>query len=272
MSELATTDSSTELTAEQEQQLAEIEAAAAADLRGKLSQDDLVLPMLKVGQALTEEVSAGDARPGNFINSLTGEVYEGEIELVIVDQFKGRFYKPSKDSPDTYTAGPVDVIPLNWEHPDAGKRFDESADAEEVFREKANAGEIDWGSGPPIQTTHNFVGFVVGDDSGLPVRLSLKSAATPQARKISTLLSTARSPWSNVFKLTTSEETNSANQKFYNLNAKRGRQTEPAERLAAAELYQQYKAAENIVLAGDEDAEAASKVTTPDDGSALGVD
>ena len=269
MSELATIDSSTELTPEQQQQLEALEASAAADVRSKIDQKDLVLPMLKVGQALSDEVANGDARPGNLINSLTGDVYEGEVEVVLVDTFKGRFFKPEKDSPDTYTA-PGDVMPLNWPHPDAGKPFAESSDAEEKWVEAANAGDIEWGSGPPIQTTHNFVGFIVGDDSGLPMRLSFKSAATPQARKLNTLLTTSRTPWANVYKLTTTEETNSANQRFYVPNVKRGRATKPAERLAAAQLYEELKNSE-IVLAGDEESEAPAAPEPAQDGSAIDV-
>lgn len=219
--------------------------------RSQIDRSKLVLPALKLTQSLTGEVQEGNAEPGEFINSLTGENYGSEVELVVAALFDGRFY--SSDGSNYAAQG--DVAPDNWPEEYAGKPFADIPDAEEQWKAATNANEHPWGKGPPISTTHNFVGLVVGSESTLPVRLSLMRAANPSAFKLQTLIYAARAPWDRTFILKAKREVNASNQAYFIPDVSQGGVTDPELRQAAVNLAQEFataKAAGEVELAGDE--------------------
>lgn len=65
-------------------------ASSGADGTDNIGREDTALPFLKVLQALSPEVTRGnekynkDARPGMFINSLTGELFDGETGVEVI--------------------------------------------------------------------------------------------------------------------------------------------------------------------------------------------
>lgn len=260
--DLTTTDDATgiaELSAE--------EAELAASVRGKIDRRDLILPMLKLAQGLTAEVSEGKATAGQFVNSLTGEAVDGPVELVIVDYIKGRFFSP-RDA-GTYVAF-SDVVPDNWPPEYAGQHFADLDDAEERYAERANSGAIQWGSGPPIRTTFNYVGFPV-DDPDLPVRVSLQRTSRDAARKLNTLLDTSPTPWGRVYELTAVRK-ESDNGSYYVFDVGRGRKTSEDERKIAVQLIKSIRGAANVTYHGDEETEAKPKADVPEaDPEALSV-
>lgn len=199
---------------------------------GTIDADDLVIPMLKLGQGLSREVSDGDARAGQFINSLTGEAKDGPVELVIVSYRKGRFFSPEGTS-DAYISFD-DVAPDNWPAEYAGQHFADLPDAEEQYSASANSGAIEWGSGPPIRTTFNYVGFETAEPE-LPVRISLQRTSKPTALKLNTLLRAAPAPWTFTFELSAVGRDN-AKGKFYATAVRRGRKATDAERERALGL------------------------------------
>jgi len=204
----------------QEQELA---LAVKADLE---SETDLVVPVLKVCQSLTSEVVEGHAKPGDFINSLTQENHGNEVELVIAAYQKGRFYS-DKETGRAYAAiGPV--APSSWPEEYAGKAFTEIDDAEERYRELVNADKFEWGTGPSISTTHNFIGFVAGSE--VPIRLSLMRTNNGAARKLKTMLRFAAAPWDNVFVLRTEAQRSSRNEPFQSVVVKQGGKSSPEQR------------------------------------------
>jgi len=255
---------------------AEQEAATAA-LAG-IDSNDLVLPMLKVTQQSTREVSDGSIESGHYLNALTGTDYGDTTELIAVTYFKGRLYSPDKGEPGdpdrTYLAT-EDVAPSSWPEEYAGRPFADIPEAEETWKARANDPEDDfaWGHGPPIQTTHNYVGYVPGDE-GIPVRLSLKSTATPTARKINSILSFAKAPWAAVLSLSLVRRENAKKQPYYVVEAARGRQTTADERGEAVELFNLIQRS-RVQLVGDETpstakAEARASVEKSAEG-ALGI-
>ena len=210
----------------QEQQLA---LAVKADLE---NETDLVVPVLKVCQSLTAEVVEGDAKAGDFINSLTQENFGSEVQLVVSAYQKGRFYS-DKDTGRAYAAqGPI--APDSWPEEFAGKPFTEIDEAEERFRELVNADKIEWGTGPSISTTHNFIGMVVGSE--VPVRLSLMRTNNGAARKLKTMLRFAPAPWDNVFILKTEAQRSSRNEPFQSVVVKQGGKTTAEQREAAVAI------------------------------------
>lgn len=195
---------STELAA---QESAELEAVSSDELAlsdaalADVGLDDLIVPMLKVTQPLTEEVTDGSASPGEFLNSVTGESYGENIEFIVVSYQKGRFQADKKGnilvaSPDSKGLSPK------------GVPFTEDPDAEEQYKAAVNRGEKEWGEGPPIATTHNFIGLIIQDGvlSEMPVRLSVSRASAPVARKWLTTLKFTKPLWGRHFALSIKQE------------------------------------------------------------------
>jgi hypothetical protein len=200
-----------------------------ADLDGDT---DLVVPILKICQSLTAEVVEGEAKPGDFINGLTQENFGSELEFVVAAYQKGRFYS-DKDTGRSYSTTDT-VAPDSWPEEYAGRAFTSIDDAEERFREAVDAGTIEWGSGPAISTTHNFIGLV--GESPVPVRLSLMRTSAPAARKLKTMLRFSQAFWDNVFVLKTETKRSSRNEPFQSLVVKQGGKSSPEQRQSAVQV------------------------------------
>ena len=203
--------------------------AVAADLDGDT---DLVVPVLKICQSLTAEVVEGDAKAGDFINSLTQENFGNELTYTIAAYQKGRFYA-DKDTGRSYVSSEA-IASESWPEEYAGRAFAEIDDAEERFRDAVNAGTIEWGSGPKISTTHNFIGLV--DGSPVPVRFSLMRTNAPAARKLKTMLRFSQAFWDSTFILKTEAKRSQRNEPFQALVVKQGGKTTPEQRQAAVQV------------------------------------
>lgn len=206
-------------------------------------------PILKIGQPLTREVEAGDADSGEFINTLTSEGLGNKVGFIPSYYQKGRF-AVDRDSNKSYVAfGPT--IPEAWEDlvgaEFIGTPFTEHPDAEETYKKRVNAKEIEWGKGPLISTTHNFTGLVIveplegedGEPELQPVRLSLQRVQMPAVRKWLTLKKSQRNAafWDRVYDLGT-EKKDFPRGAAYVLTVKLGRQTTAEEKASAVELAQ----------------------------------
>lgn len=229
--------------------------ALRAQQEEEFSDEDFQVPILKVGEALTKEVQDENlaAEAGDFINTLTSTSLGKQIEFIICYYQPGRF-AVDKRTKKAYVAF-SDTIPEAWADfvgdQFVGERFDEYPDAEERYKERANAGEIEWGSGPPISTTHNYTGLAVvperddleqvieGEFELQPVRLALKRTNMPAHRKINSLRRMSLRPpkelWSRVFVLRT-ERKQFASGPSHLVLPSLGRATTPAEQEAAVEL------------------------------------
>lgn len=235
----------------------------------EFDQSDFQTPILKVGQALTREVQNEEAEAGEFINTLTSEGLGNKIEFIVSFYQKGRFASDPKTD-RVYVAFTED-IPEAWAdfvgEEFVGTPFSEYPDAEETYKERVNAKEIEWGHGPLISTTHNYTGHAVisapeGSDEPdelQPVRLSLKRTDMPAVRKINTLkrASLRNKPfWDKVFELSTYKK-EFAKGVSHLVQAKLGRDTDADERAAAVELAQAVVGGR--VKANDDAVDAPSK-------------
>lgn len=233
-------------------ELAKRDEELAANALAGIQKEDLQLPVIKVTQQLSREVTDGDAESGHFVNTLTGEDLGDNIELVVCHYFRGRFYAPREGEFEgrTFVAG-GDTAPSTWPAEYAGQKFVDIPDAEETYRERVNAGDIEWGRGPKITTTHNYIGYLL-DDPGIPVRVSLMRTSAPAARKINTLISFGnRSPWNAAIKLETELRQDKQQRPFYVVKATQGRQTSADEISAAQTLALEAQNA-SFQLTGDE--------------------
>lgn len=246
------------------------EQALVESVKGRIDRSDLVLPAIKLTHSLTREVQDGDVEAGTYINSLTKQVYGDDVPFVVCGIYKGRFYS---DDTGTYVAR-GDVAPSNWPEEYAGKPFADIPDAEEQWKIQANDGG-EWGSGPPIATTHNFVGFVVGDDSDLPLRLSLMRSSKPAADKLKTLVVSLRAPWDRVFQLRVRKGLNKQQQPFYATDVASGEAISQEDRQKAVKLATEFRNAEQagtIQEAGDEPEAKAGSAKPKQREDALSVD
>lgn len=235
--------------------LSDQEQALAAAAKAEIDRSTLVLPALKLTQSLTKEVQDGDVQAGHFINSLTGEDYGDQVEIVISSLFTGRFYS---DEDNRAYAAQGEVAPDNWPEEYAGQRFVDIPDAEERWKVDTNNGDHPWGKGPPISTTHNFVGFVVAEnglEETLPVRLSLMRTNNPAAAKLKTLIYSLRAPWDRTFVLKAKKAV-SNDRPYYAVEVVQGGRVTDEQRQAAVDLassFQNAVAQGDVELAGDEE-------------------
>lgn len=207
---------STDLTTAEAAELAnldELEAQATAAARRTLADERIQVPMLSIVQGTTKNPPP-NARPGDFVNTVTGAVFGTSIEFLVAHFNRGRFLSVKNEETgkrDAYAAGPEPIVPSYWPDKYAGKVFADLPDAEETYAQLANDGQIEWGSGPPIQTTYNFTGIIIpeSDDEDdvaaaeIPVRLSLKSTSAKAGRKAITLIKAQRNPWAKSLLIST---------------------------------------------------------------------
>lgn len=247
--DVAQRDSSTEVEALSPEEQALIDAN-----QSEVNSEDFVVPLLKVAQPLTNEVSDGLASPGDFVLSLTGESFGPTVEFIVAGKGKGRF-KPGRDGERSKVAYDTSIVP--WQDdPHFGEPFADHPDAEEKYRERVNDGDIEWGSGPPIQTTFNYTGYVVGSD--VPVRLSLRRTSAPEARKWNTILDAVLRGkfWDKVFEIETAQNKGGKGT-YYTVKVKQGRATTADERQAAVQLATVLRSAFVRTLGDDGDERAA---------------
>jgi hypothetical protein len=247
----------------------ELEAPSAAELelaKGSLAAVDtekLVFPVVKLTQQLTKEVASGDVESGHFLNTLNDEDYGTSLDLIVCHYYKGRFYSP-KGEDDTWVAnGPV--APSGWPEKYANKPFADIPDAEENFRARVNAGEIPWGSGPPITTTHNYIGYVP-ENPDLPVRFSLMRSSAPAADKINTLLLFGGgTPWSKIIHLESQLKSDKQDRPYYVVRASQAGATD-AEQRETAQKFARLAQERQSELPADATEEKPSKPSKPSAG------
>lgn len=246
---------------------------------GEFDNDLLQTPILKIGQPLTREVSNGDAEAGEFINTLTGEGLGNSLGFIVSYYQKGRF-AVDRDTNRAFVAF-GSTIPDAWAdlvgEEFVGTRFDEHPDAEETYKKRVNAKEIEWGKGPLISTTHNFTGLALvpsledpNEVDLQPVRLSLQRTNMPAVRKWTTLIKSARNAatWDFVYDLGT-EPKEFARGKAHLLRVQKGRSTSVEEKEAAVELAQAVAAGRVSDNSASES--AADKPSEPDAKGGLAV-
>lgn len=227
------------------QQSAEVDALIQSQDE-EFSDSVFQTPILKVCQSLTKEVKAGDAEPGDFYNTLTAEDYGKSVQFIVSHPQRGRAHS-MKDG-RYLTAIGQDLIPESWKdlvgEEFVGTRFDEYPDAEEQYKARVNAGEIEWGSGPKISTTYNYTGLVIPpalDDEEpepMPVRIGFLRTTKPAHDKLQTLKkATLRNKpfWAVVFELSTAVKTSGRHESFV-VNVKKVRDSTPEEQQQATEL------------------------------------
>lgn len=244
--------------------------AIAAQQDADLGDEEIRVPLLKVGQKLTKEVDAGEAEEGEFINTLLGEGVGSKIDFIIVDHHKGRAFQDKKNN-RYYVSDDFDTIPAHWAEATGfgeewvGTAFAEHPDADEMFREAVNNGDREWGQGAPVKTQHVYTGYALvfpvveeGEEAEVeyqPVRLPIKITnpdnknTVAQINQLKRIRLRNKPFWANVFNLSTVRKAFRGGS-AYVVQAKLGRETNEEERELAMALYLDVKQG-NVVEAGD---------------------
>jgi hypothetical protein len=232
------------------------EEALAQRIRGKVDTSTLKVPLVKLAQALTGEVVAKRATAGEYINAVTGASYGPEFEFILADTGLGAFARIDGEG---YTAQGV-VVPDNWPAQYAGQVFAEIEDFEPNFRAAVNAGKREWGKGPPISQTHNYLGYVITEDFDelaganrlLPVRVSLMRKNARAAETINTLLVTWPTPWAYVLKFGVTLDTEGEGP-YYVATVTEGEPASTPAKTAAVNLANQLQSVQAEFVGDDDD-------------------
>jgi len=180
----------------------------AAKGLGKIGQDDLALPFLKILGQLSPEVNKRDgkyvegAEPGMIFNSVTGELYDGVKGLDVIPAFYKLEYIEWKDRGD----GPGAPVAI----------YDSSSDI--MSKTKADANYKDrLPNGNYIEkTASHFV--IINGDSPSTALISMKSTQLKISRKWNSMMSGIKlkgknglytpASFSHIYKLKTTQMSN----------------------------------------------------------------
>lgn len=223
----------------------ELQSLLDADRAQELKDDAISVPLLKVGQGLSKAVQNGKVANGQFYNTLNFETYDQPVAFVVASYERGRFWSPEGENRG-FRAPFSGVIPWN-DHPDYGKTFAESGDTEENWTQEWKVKR------PPISTTYEFTGLVVGSD--IPVRLSLMSTSAKTGKTLRQLLRLDRQPWDHTYNLTASRREGRKGD-YYVVEAEQAEAPDKGTQLAAAQLYLAVKRQGAEAVDGDEAAAA----------------
>lgn len=227
--------------------LNELEERLAAQKQEQLRDERIQIPRLDVVQGTTKRPPEG-ANPGDFFNTITGDVFGTSVLFLTAVYHRGRAYAETEDdgkggrrrTGKFFAAGPEATVPSFWPEQFRGKAFAELPEAEERYSEMANAEVIAWGSGPPIQTTYNFTGLVLAPEldgvQPMPMRLSLKSTSAGAARKLLSMLKPLRTYWARPVLMSTERRSFDSGPAFVVNTGEYGSPPEDNHRLAAVEI------------------------------------
>lgn len=223
---------------------AEVTDSAWGAIEG-METSDLLVPKIFHQQALSKFVKDGDARPGDFCDSITGTVLaprDGKLEVIVFASYKTMVISKLNDRTGKYLFDRIVTI-----GPENAREW-----ADRPFTEEIN------GESFKNNLTFNYFVLIPSLIKELPYVLSLGSTKTKAAKKLNTMLyklNTLRRPGASVvFELSSVEESNDSGS-WYGLEVNQGRAATPDELLRAHAWYmksktQKFVAAEDLETEG----------------------
>lgn len=159
----------------------------AADSAEHLTRDDLMIPFLSVIQTGSPQVKKGKpeyieaAKPGMFINTLTNELYDGDIGVLVLPVFYTINYTEWK--PRSKGGGLINDFGTNDSILKQTKRNEET-------------GRDTLASGNEVATSGLHYCYILSKDTYLPqqVVISLSATQLKKSRRWNTLVSTLKVP------------------------------------------------------------------------------
>jgi len=186
-----------------------------------LAPEDFIVPYIRLTQAISDDVVAGDAKPGELRHSLTGELFEQPLEFVPVhvSRNRARFVERSRVcfSPDGKTG-------IGDPGGDCAKCPFAKWGRERGAQNPQEPPECDLG----IQ----YVCLLPGSADGLPIALILARTSMKTARKLNYFLRAGKPV---TYKLTTRAEKN-AKGTYFVFDVAMGRPLTPEELKSVMEI------------------------------------
>lgn len=186
-----------------DEMIAEMEAASREAKKSLDLNEDVRLPELRLVQATTQDV---DAKPGQLIDTLTGDALDA-AEVVLIDTpLKTRAYFPGNvgDPPSCTSPNALDGYgdpgdSLKMKGPHGGGSCQDCPQA-------------NWRQGGKCQLRYNYLAMVVSEGADpvneLPRGVMMHGTSAKVANRLNTLLLGSRFPWSNVVRLASKQEKN----------------------------------------------------------------
>ena len=203
-----------------------------------LETTDLLVPKIFHQQGLSQFVKDGTARPGDFCDSLTGQILakkESKLEIIVFGSFKTMVI--SRMDPKSLKFFYEKTIPIT---PENAKEM-----AAKQFVEETSDGTF------KNNLTYNLYCLIPSLAKELPYVLSLGSTKTKVAKKINTImykLSQIKRPGASVvFELTSVEDSNDQGD-WFNLEVAQGRDSTAEELASAHEWYMKSKSQKFTVV------------------------
>lgn len=229
---------------------------AAADWGAveELTSTDLIVPKIYHQQAMSKLVSEGKARPGDFCDSLTGEVIakkEEPLQVIVFGLYKTMIIKKQNRQSMKFELDQIVSINATNALQYANKPFQEEINGDTYSN----------------SLMYNFYTLIPGKVSGLPYVLTLGSTKTKAAKKLGTMLtklSQAKRPGASVvFELTSIAEKND-NGSWFGVEVSQGRDSTAEELKAAHAWYVKSKTQKIVAVEEDEEPRQRSGNAIPD--------
>lgn len=159
-----------------------------------LEREDITLPRIKLTQAMSDEVSNGNASPGEWLNTLSGQSYGTQFEFVPISVWKSRtlFAENRDDSPICRSADGFVSI-----------------DGHQCLIECPHKA-WEWINGTPPRCTLGYNYLVIPIVDTFPAITTLMKTSFKAGKALNTLLVAARCPaWHWVYEFYSVKESNS---------------------------------------------------------------
>jgi hypothetical protein len=160
-----------------------------------LEREDITLPRIKLAQALSDEVSNGNASPGDWLNTLSGQSYGTSFEFIPISVWKSRTYfaENRDDSPICRSADGFT-----------------SVDGHKCKIECPHNRAWEWNDGMPPLCTLGYNYLVIPIVDPFPAITTLMKTSFKAGKALNTLLVAARCPaWHWVYEFYSVKESNS---------------------------------------------------------------
>lgn len=207
-----------------------------------VDQNDLLITKVYHQQGLSKFTQDGKAKPGDWCDSLTGEVLadrDSFLEVIIFASYKNMLISKLNEATDKYEwLRTESVTPENVALP---------------YKEVTAEGKIS------RQIQYNYFALVLSKMDDLPYVISFSSTKTKAAKKLNTMfakLSRLKKPSAAyVFNLLSVKEQKDKNT-WFGVEVTQGRATTEAEQSIAYEWYQRSKSQKFVVVDSHEENEA----------------
>lgn len=216
--------------------------------------DDMIIPRVKVINALSPERKANEANEGDIINSLTQDKYNGQVFIPVFKFTNNILWRPRSEG------GGIACIARDGKHGD-------DSDGSQVLCNQCRKNEFDntkqGKDAIPTCTKYiNFFGFF--RDSAVPIILSFGKTNYKEGKKLYSLAKVSmQNMWNFGYTIDSIAMSKSGND-WFNIGTKPAGPTTDDERAFAAQLFNSYRNTLGTLMYDMEDSSVSESAPTTD--------